>query len=165
MLRGCVDPHALLPPQPDAFAAVAAARDDGWRDEARALLAGAWRDQIIAAAAIALARSEDPPDAALVDALWRALDGISWVAPQLVAAAFVRDDAFARRAADRLLGAGRVPPKTIGALVRALHRLPSPPLPLMAQLARHDRTMQSEEARIGVRGVDAWLDYLGARAA
>ena len=32
-------------------------------------------------------------------------------------------------------------------------------MPVLAQLGVHDRTMATEEARIGVRGVDGWLDY------
>ena len=53
----------------------------------------------------------------------------------------------------------RRPPKTIGALVRAYNRCPARRMPVVAQLGVHDRTMASEEAHIGVRGVDAWLDY------
>ncbi len=35
-------------------------------------------------------------------------------------------------------------------------------MPVVAQLAVHDRTLATEEARIGVRGVDGWLDYFAA---
>jgi hypothetical protein len=35
-------------------------------------------------------------------------------------------------------------------------------MPVVAQLTVHDRTMATEEARIGVRGVDGWLDYFAA---
>ncbi|MGZ3443122.1 MAG: hypothetical protein ACXVDD_26555, partial [Polyangia bacterium] len=97
-------------------------------------------------------------------ALWRAVDGSSWVAPQLVAAAFVADGAFAARAAERLGDITRKPPKTIGALVRAYSRCPARRMPVVAQLGAHDRTMGTEEARIGVRGVDGWLDYFSARS-
>ena len=37
-------------------------------------------------------------------------------------------------------------------------------MPVLAQLAVHDRTMATEEARIGVRGVDGWLDYFSSRS-
>ena len=99
-------------------------------------------------------------DPAAADALWRAIDGTSWVAPQLVAAAFVLDERFAAHAEERLLDVARRPPKTIGALLRAYHRSLDARLPVVARLGRHDRTMATEEARVGVRGVDAWLDHL-----
>jgi hypothetical protein len=105
------------------------------------------------------ARMADP-----FERLWRAIDGASWIAPQLIACAFLGDSAFIVRAEERLLGVERRPPKTIGALVRAYHRLPSPRLPVVAQLRRHDGLLPSEEARVGVRGVDAWLDRLPALA-
>jgi hypothetical protein len=99
-------------------------------------------------------------DGAAFAQIWRAIDGASWIAPQLVACAFFGDVGFVARAEERLLGVERRPPKTIGALVRAYHRLPSPRLPVVAQLRRHDALLASEEARVGVRGVDAWLDRL-----
>ena len=154
----------LLTPQPEAIAELEAeldpALDAGWHDDALALLAGGWRDQVTAAAAIALAGADD----ALLAALWRAVDGSSWVAPQLVAAAFIADGAFEARAAERLGDPMRRAPKTIGALVRAYTRSASRRMPVMAQLGVHDRTMATEEARIGVRGVDGWLDYFSARS-
>jgi len=97
--------------------------------------------------------------------LWRAIDGASWVAPQLVAAALIADPEFEARAAERLGDVMRRPPKTIGALVRAYTRCPARRMPIMAQLGVHDRTMATEEARIGVRGVDGWLDYFGGAPA
>jgi hypothetical protein len=33
-------------------------------------------------------------------------------------------------------------------------------MPVVAQLEQLDRLMATEEARVGVRGVDAWLDRL-----
>ena len=156
---------ALLAPQPDAVAEVRAALDDGWPAAALELLAGGWREQLTAAAALALSGAASfiaDSSGALAVALWRAIDGASWVAPQLVAAALLADPGFEPRAAERLTAAGRRPPKTIGALVRAYNRCPARRMPVVAQLGVHDRTMATEEARIGVRGVDGWLDYFGA---
>ena len=155
------DPSKLLPPDPDAIGELRAllsadAREpSGWRDEAATLLAGPWRDQVIAAAAVALGGADDH----LCAKLWDAIDGTSWVVPQLVAAALLADPSFEPRAAERLGSPMRRPPKTIGALVRAYHRCPTRRMPVIAQLGVHDHAMASEEARIGVRGVDAWLDY------
>jgi len=148
----------LLPPRPEAVDEVRAALDDGWRAAAIELLAGGWRDQVTAAAAIAVAGA----DADLLAALWRAIDGASWVVPQLVAAALLADAEFERRAAERLTTVARRPPKTIGALVHAYNRCDARRMPVLAQLVVHDRTMATEEARIGVRGVDGWLDYFAA---
>ena len=162
----------LLPPDPAALDELRAALDGDWQAAALELLAGGWRDQITAAAAIAVSAtiadpprgkplSDDPLDP-LRAALWRAIDGASWVAPQLVAAALIADREFEAHAAARLVDVARRPPKTVGSLVRAYTRCPARRMPIMAQLAVHDRTMITEEARIGVRGVDAWLDYFGA---
>ncbi len=151
----------LLAPQPDAIGEIRDALDDGWRETAMELLAGGWRDQVTAAAAIALSGS-DAVTAELSGALWLAIDGASWVAPQLVAAALIADRDFEPQAAERLTGAARRPPKTVGALVRAYNRCPARRMPVVAQLAVHDRTLATEEARIGVRGVDGWLDYFAA---
>ncbi len=161
----------LLAPDPRAIDDVRAMLDDAWPDEAVALLGGGWRDQVTAAAAIAVAAAEagtrgaptisrgaPPINDALLGAVWRAIDGASWVAPQLVAAAFVADPDFEARAAERLVDVARRPPKTIGALVRAYHRCVTKRMPVVAQLGRHDPTLATEEGRIGVRGVDAWLD-------
>jgi hypothetical protein len=115
-----------------------------------------WREQVLGAAITLLRGSDD----AVVDALWRGIDGISWVAPQLIAVAFLVDDKFAATAEPRLFDQARRPPKMVGALVHAYHRLPSPSLPTVAQLGRHERVMTTEEARIGVRVVDWWLDQL-----
>ena len=118
-----------------AIEEVRAAIDTAWQAAAvEVLLAGGWRDQITAAAAIALSDrplSDDP----LCAALWRAIDGASWVAPQLVAAALIADPKFETRAADRLADAARRAPKTIGALVRAYTRCPARRMQVMAQLA------------------------------
>jgi hypothetical protein len=155
----------LLAPQPDAMDELRAAMaaDPEWQAHAVELLGGGWRDQVTAAAAIGLNGPESTSaDAQTFEALWRAIDGASWVAPQLVAAAFVADPDFEPRAADRLTDVARRPPKTIGALVRAYHRCPIKRIPVVAQLGRHDHTLINEEARIGVRGVDAWLDYFAA---
>ena len=152
----------LLGPQDDAIAELRAALDDDWRAAAADLLAGGWRDQVTAAAAIALGGANDARSAEWAPALWRAIDGASWVAPQLVAAALLADGDFEPRAAERLTEVTRRPPKTIGALVRAYHRCPARRMPVVAQLGAHDRTMINEEARIGVRGVDAWLDYFAS---
>lgn len=150
----------LLAPRPDAMAKLEAALDECWRAEAAQLLAGGWGDQVTAAAAIAVAGSDDT----LAEALWRAIDGASWVAPQLVAAALLADAEFEPRAARRLGDGTPRPPKTIGALVRAYHRCPARRLPVTAQLGRHERAMATEEARIGVRSVDSWLDYFSSRS-
>ena len=152
----------LLAPEPDAIAELEGELDDDWRSDALALLAGGWRDQVTAAAAIALGGA--PADDPLLAVLWLAVDGSSWVAPQLVAAAAMVDGAFEARAAERLGDPTRRAPKTIGALVRAYTRCPSRRMPVMAQLGVHDRTMATEEARIGVRGVDGWLDYFSSRS-
>jgi hypothetical protein len=152
----------LLAPEPGAIAELEAALDDGgdWRAEALALLAGGWRDQVTAAGAIALRGADDE----LAAALWHAVDASSWVSPQLVAAAAVADGGFEARAAERLGDATRRAPKTIGSLVRAYTRCPARRMPVMAQLGVHERTMATEEARIGVRGVDGWLDYFSSRS-
>jgi len=154
----------LLPPRLEAIDEVRAALDDSWRAAAIELLAGGWRDQVTAAAAIAVASAgaDRPVDAELLAALWRAIDGASWVVPQLVAAALLADAEFERRAAERLTTVARRPPKTIGALVHAYNRCDARRMPVLAQLVVHDRTMATEEARIGVRGVDGWLDYFAA---
>jgi hypothetical protein len=115
-----------------------------------------WREQVLGAA-VALLRGGD---AEVVATLWHGIDGISWVAPQLIAVAFLVDEKFAADAEPRLFDQARRPPKMVGALVHAYHRLPSPSLPTVAQLSRHDRVMTTEEARIGVRVVDWWLDRL-----
>lgn len=155
----------LLAPQPPAIAEIEAALDDDWRAQAETLLAGGWRDQVTAAAAIAVRAAAPARDRErLHEALWHAIDGASWVAPQLVAAAFLSDGAFEPRAAERLTDAQARPPKTIGAMVRAYHRCPSRRLPVAARLGLHDRTMATEEARIGVRAVDSWLDYFSSRS-
>ncbi|HEY2748115.1 MAG TPA: hypothetical protein VGL86_26005 [Polyangia bacterium] len=148
----------LLAPDPAAVETLIAtlAENGDWHADAVALLAGGWRDQVTAAAAIAIARAGDAP---IVEALWTAIDGASWVAPQLVAAALIADPGFEPRAADRLGSPARRPPKTIGALVHAYTRCPARRMPVVAQLGVHDRAMATEEARIGVRGVDGWLDY------
>jgi hypothetical protein len=148
----------LLPPRLEAIDEVRAALDDSWRAAAIELLAGGWRDQVTAAAAIAVAGA----DAELLAALWRAIDGASWVVPQLVAAALLSDSQFEPRATERLTTVARRPPKTIGALVHAYNRCDARRMPVLAQLVVHDRTMATEEARIGVRGVDGWLDYFAA---
>jgi len=148
----------LLPTRPEAVDEVRAVLDEGWRAAAIELLAGGWRDQVTAAAAIAVAGA----DADLLAALWRAIDGASWVVPQLVAAALLADAEFEPRAAERLTTVARRPPKTIGALVHAYNRCDARRMPVLAQLVVHDRTMATEEARIGVRGVDGWLDYFAA---
>ena len=157
-LRALVDEAGALLQLREAGALdrLAGALGDGWPAEAASLLGADWRAQVVAAAALVLAGGDD----ALVAALWQAVDGASWVAPQLVAAAFFVDAAFEARAEERLFGVARRPPKTVGALVRAVHRLPAPRLAMAAQLSRHDRLMATEEAQVGVRGVDAWLDRL-----
>jgi hypothetical protein len=116
----------------------------------------AWRAQVIGALALVLGERRDSAH----PALWRAIDGGSWVVPQLCAAAFLVDREFEAAAEERLLGTLRRAPKAIGALVRAYHRLLRPKMAIVAQLRRHDRILGGEEARIGVRGVDAWLDGL-----
>jgi hypothetical protein len=158
MLRALVaEGSRLLSLEPDGLAAVQAALTAGdWRAEAATLLGSAWREQVTAAAAVALGGADEP----LLEALWHAIDSASWVVPQLVAAAFLADPQFEPRAAARLTDVARRPPKTIGSLVRAYHRLPAPRLPVVAELHRHERTMATEEACIGVRGVDLWLDRL-----
>lgn len=167
------DESKLLAPERAAVERLRAVLDERWQEAAVERLGGAWRDQVTAAAAIACtavtaaaesgARIDGRPRAAIDDplrlALWRAIDGASWVAPQLIAAALIADPQFEPRAAERLTGTTRRPPKTIGALVRAYTRCRARRMPIMAQLALHDRTMATEEARIGVRGVDGWLDY------
>lgn len=162
-LRACLDGASALLQLRDGAALdrVAAALADGWPAEALALLDADWRAQVVAAAALALGGADD----ALLAALWRAIDGASWAVPQLVAAAFFTDAAFEARAEERLLGPARRPPKTVGALVRAHHRLPAPRMAVTAQLGRLARVLGTEEAQVGVRGVDAWLDGLPARAA
>jgi hypothetical protein len=81
-----------------------------------------------------------------------------------VAAAFVADGGFEARAAERLGDATRRAPKSVGALVHAYTRCPTRRMPVVAQLGMHDRVMATEEARIGVRGVDGWLDYFSSRS-
>ncbi|MDB4969158.1 MAG: hypothetical protein JWN44_4847 [Myxococcales bacterium] len=159
MLRALADDATALIQLQDAaaLARVDAALTGDWRAEASALVGEAeWKLQLVGAAALVRGGG----DAAAIEALWRAIDGSSWVAPQLVAAAFFIDEQFAAHAERRLLDVMRRPPKTIGALVRAYHRSAASRLPVVAQLGRHDRTMASEEARVGVRGVDTWLDRL-----
>lgn len=147
----------LLLQEPAPLVRIAATLSGCWRTEAPELLADAeWRAQLVATVALTLGGA----DAASSAALWRAVDGASWVTPQLVAAAFLVDARFEARAEERLLAVTRRSPKMLGALVRAYHRLPQPRLPVVAQLARHDQALASEEARVGVRSVDVWLDRL-----
>jgi hypothetical protein len=141
---------------PESLAELCAALHADWRSEAIALLAErGWRAQLVACAAIVAGG-----EASLAHALWAPIDAGSWIAPQLVAAAFLVDARFTERAEERLLGVTRRSPKLIGALVRAYHRLPKPPMAVLAQLGRHDPALHSEEGRIGVRGVDRWLDRM-----
>lgn len=145
---------------PDSLSSVVATLHPEWRSEAAQLLAGTnWRAQVVAAAALIIAGS----DAQLDEILWRALDGGSWIAPQLVAAAFLVDPRFEERAAERLLGVTRRGPKLMSALVRAYHRLEKPRMNVIAQLGRLDPMLQTEEGRIGVRALDGWLDQFPLR--
>jgi len=150
---------SLLQLQPAARPLLERVRAAATPDEIAQLLgAREWRLQLLAATAALL--GSDGGGAAVCARLWQAIDGASWVAPQLIAVAFLIDDDFAGHASARLLDVARLPPKTIGALVRAYHRLPAPDLSVVARLGRHDRVLAMEEARVGVRGVDAWLDRL-----
>jgi hypothetical protein len=149
-------PEALLSPSAEALGRLREALAGAPPDVSALVDSRNWREQLLGAAIVVL-RGAEPP---IVAGLWRAIDSISWVAPQLISAAFLVDDDFAAQAATRLLDEGRRPPKMVGALVRAFHRLPAPNLPVVAQLGRHDRVMITEEARIGVRAVDWWLDRL-----
>jgi hypothetical protein len=151
-------PEALLQPSPDGLAQLRDRLQRAHPSLMELLASGNWRDQLLAAAILVL----EGADARAATSLWSPIDGISWVAPQLVATAFLVDDAFAAQAESRLLDRVRRPPKMIGALVHAYHRLPSPSLPVVAQLLRHERVMATEEARIGVRVVDWWLDRVPA---
>jgi hypothetical protein len=150
--------EALLSPSGDNLAHLRQHLRDGSvpLDLATLVSSRNWREQVLGAAAVLLRGG----DAAVADALWRGIDGISWVAPQLIAVAFLVDDRFAVAAEPRLFDHARRPPKMVGALVHAYHRLPTPSLPTLAQLTRHDRVMSTEEAHIGVRVIDWWLDRL-----
>ena len=156
-----LDASKLLAPDPAAVLQVRDAIAAGpWHADAIVLLAGTWREQVIAAVAIASTPAvASTPAADVIDALWTAIDSASWVAPQLVATALLADPAFEPRAADWFAAPLRRPPKTVGALVRAYNRCESRRMSVIAQLHVHDRTMATEEARIGIRGVDGWVDY------
>jgi hypothetical protein len=149
--------HLLHIPGRDTLDPVVALLHPEWRAEALTLLAETrWREQLVACAAIVLAGS----DVELNAALWRALDGGSWVAPQLVATAFLVDPEFEPRAEERLLAVTRRSPKAVASLVRAYHRLPRPRMNVVARLARHDAQLATEDGRIAIRAVDGWLDRL-----
>ena len=158
MLADVILPERLLHfADPEALTSVVAALYASWRTEALALLGDPrWRGQLVACAAIVIAGSDRDLDVAL----WRALDGGSWVAPQLVVTAFLLDPEFEARAEERLLSVTRRGPKVIAALVRAYHRLPKPRMNVVAQLARHDPLLATEDGRTGIFGVDGWLDRL-----
>lgn len=157
MLKDVPSPARLLHLDGGVLADVGAALHASWRDEAVALLDERnWRGHVIACAAALLGGSSAP----LNEAVWRAFDTGSWAAPQLVATAFLIDTQFDTRAEERLLSPSRRGPKAIAALVRAYHRLPATRMNVVAQLGRHDAQLSVEEGRIGVRGVDGWLDRL-----
>ncbi len=159
MLADYASPPDLLLLSRDALALVSSLLHDDWRAEALRLLDDRnWRLQLVACAALVLSGGDDATEVGV----WRALDQGSWIAPQLVATAFLLDAEFVARAEERLLDVRPRAPKAIGALVRAYHRLPQPRMNVLAQLTRHDRVLQTEEARIGIRGVDRWLDQLPA---
>ena len=141
----------------DAFAEVRANLHDDWRAEALRLLDDPrWRGQLVACAAIVLRGGDRELDAAC----WRALDGGSWVAPQLVATLFLHDPDFAPRVEERLLSVSRRSDKVIGALVRAYHRLEKLRMNVVAQLARHEPALRTQEGSIGITSVDEWLARL-----
>jgi hypothetical protein len=141
----------------EALPAVQAALHPHWRDEARVLLGDPrWRGQLVACAAIVISGS----DVDLEEALWRALDAGSWVAPQLVVTLFLLDPQFETRAEERLLSVTRRGPKVIAALVRAYHRLPKPRMNVVARLGRHDPLLATEDGRTAIAAVDGWLARL-----
>jgi hypothetical protein len=157
MLANVVLPARLLHVEPQAIADVAANLHDDWRREALDFLRlPNWRHHTIACAAMLLAGVDDD----LVTAAWHTLDLGSWAAPQIVATTFFTDAEFAARTEERLMSVARRPPKTIGALIRAYHRLPKPRMNVIAQLSSHDALLQTEEGRIGIRGVDEWFDRM-----
>src|SRR5262249_461244 len=98
-----------------ALTDVQAALHPGWRSEAVSLLDDPrWRGQLVACHATVISGSDVDLDAAL----WRAIDGGSWVAPQLAVTSFLLDPEFEARAEQRLLSVTRRGPKVIAALVR-----------------------------------------------
>jgi hypothetical protein len=94
----------LLNLQPDAAQAISlimkccAAPANPYPDICRMLRDVNWRPHLVGAVAIATLAS----DSKVNDELWTAIDRGSWVTPQLVAVAFLRDPMFADRAQERL---------------------------------------------------------------
>jgi hypothetical protein len=158
MLAEVTLPERLLHlPDATALNDIAIALHPGWHAEALGLLRELrWRDQLVACAAIVLYGG----DVDLQAALWHAIDGGSWIAPQLVTTAFLLDRDFEPRAEDRLLSLTRRGPKVVASLVRAYHRLPKPRMNVVAQLSRYDAVLATEDARTAIRAVDDWLERL-----
>jgi hypothetical protein len=157
MLKDVPAPARLLHLDGKVLDDVGAALHANWRDEAVLLLNERnWRGHVIACAAALIGGGGQ----AFEDAVWRAFDTGSWAAPQLVATAFLVDAQFEAHAEQRLLSPARRGPKAIASLVRAYHRLPKPRMNVVAQLGVHDAELAVEEGRIGIRGVDGWLDRL-----
>ena len=89
----------------------------------------------------------------------------AWIAPWLVYNKAGTRDIMATPPSDPAQRPeDRKPTRTVGALVPADHLCPLRRMPVVAELGRHDRTMATEEARIGVRGVDGWLAYFSSRS-
>jgi len=102
-----------------------------YQDICRLLRQNNWRPHLVGSVAIAVL----PQNAQAIDQLWGAVDRDSWVAPQLVAVAFLRDPRFADHAGDRLrFWSSSVGPsgKAPAALVRLIELLPKAPDSLTA---------------------------------
>jgi hypothetical protein len=110
-----------------------------------------WRCHLMAASAML----ELGANEARLESLWRALDGGSWAAPQLVAIAFLLDREFEPRARKRILDG--IWPKAAGALARLYRSLASPKVQVLARLAD---SADSPEARDGDLYVVEWLGKL-----
>jgi hypothetical protein len=99
---------------------------DPYPDIRRLLVQNNWRPHLVAAVAIATRRH----NSMAIDQLWATIDRGSWVAPQLVAVAFLSDSNFVNHAEERLRtrrGSIERSGKALAALVRLIEVLPNAP--------------------------------------
>lgn len=109
-----------------------------------------WRPQVVgASAAIALGSVSAP----VIEALWAALDQPSWVAPQLVAAAFLLDPDFDARARSRIEGLCFTDP------IDQRRKYPDSPV----RSGPNGKQLAAMIALARRRGDSAWLDAFVAR--
>jgi hypothetical protein len=154
-----------LPSERQVFQLVedaAAASDDVDRELEALFLERNWRCHLVAAASL-LATGAGPRR---LDALWGAITRGTWIAPQLVATAWLLDADFEERARKLILA--DTWPKTLAALGALYRQLPAPRLTVLAQLSQwasrkreHD---DEDEARDGELYVREWLAKLNGVA-